>query len=147
MVLRNAGIHSAVQVLGVLVVLSIAILALWQGEVAQSSPPSFAISCANPRVIDGDTLDCGGHRIRLDAIDAPEMPGHCRKGRRCTPGYPFASRDRLKALTRGQVRCVALDTDYYGRTVARCDGREGDLSCAMVASGSAVQRYGTLRCG
>lgn len=122
-------------------------VAVVRPEAAAVPRPSRAeISCANPYVIDGDTLDCSGVRIRLAHIDAPEMPGHCREGRRCTPGDPYAARDRLIALTRGGISCTAEDTDTYGRTVARCRGRSGDLSCRMVAGGYAVRRYGELRC-
>lgn len=109
-------------------------------------PSGPAIGCDRPRVIDGDTLDCGGVRVRLAHIDAPEMPGHCRPGRTCTPGDPFAARDRLVTLTRGPVSCEPIDTDAYGRTVARCATDAGDLSCAMVEGGFAVRRYGLLLC-
>jgi endonuclease YncB( thermonuclease family) len=111
-----------------------------------ASAGAAEIGCNRPRIIDGDTLDCAGTRIRLASIDAPEMPGHCRAGRRCTPGDPYAARNYLSFLTRGRVECRAVDTDVYGRTVASCvsDGR--DLSCAMVESGRAVERYGWLWC-
>lgn len=109
--------------------------------------PGEPITCRNPYIIDGDTLDCAGHRIRLSAIDAPEMPGHCRQGRECTPGDPHASRDRLHALTRGTVYCDPVDIDIYDRVVAQCRGAQGDVSCIMVAEGFAVNRYGVLSCG
>lgn len=106
-----------------------------------------SLSCYSPRIIDGDTLDCGGHRIRLASIDAPEMPGHCASGRRCTSGDPFASRDYLYALSRGRVFCAAQGKDHYGRTVARCWNKaDEDFSCSMVETGHAVERYGRLYC-
>lgn len=108
--------------------------------------PTATTFCRSPRVLDGDTLDCGGRRIRLYGIDAPELPGHCRPGRDCTPGDPFASQARLRSLTRGEVACGEVDVDVYGRSVARCTGPEGDLSCAMLESGHAVRRYGALLC-
>lgn len=55
------------------------------------------LSCSSVRVIDGDTFDCGGIRIRMQGIDAPEMPGHCRPGRNCTVGDPWASTANLRA--------------------------------------------------
>ncbi len=52
--------------------------------------------CASPIAIDGDTLRCAaGPRVRLAGIDAPEIPGHCRRGRKCTPGDPAASTQRV----------------------------------------------------
>lgn len=104
------------------------------------------ITCTNPYILDGDTLECDGRRIRLARIDAPEMPGHCREGRQCTPGDPYAARNRLSRLTRGAVTCTPIETDVYGRTVARCKAEEIDLSCAMIESGDAVRRYGMLWC-
>jgi endonuclease YncB( thermonuclease family) len=121
-------------------------LFLWEGEAAIPDHAGSAITCERPYIIDGDTLDCGGHRIRLARIDAPEMPGHCREGRRCTPGDPYAAREQLIAMTRGPVSCDPLETDSYGRTVALCSGDGGDLSCGMVAGGFAVKRYGHLSC-
>lgn len=133
--------------LPLVVLLALAAGLAFEGDARRAiAPPDDAIACESPYVIDGDTLDCGGVRIRLAHIDAPEMPGHCRPGRKCTPGDPFAARDRLTALTRGPVSCMPEDTDAYGRTVARCKGRDGDLSCAMVDGGFAVRRYGMLLC-
>lgn len=99
------------------------------------------ITCYNPYVIDGDTFQCSKDRIRLAKIDAPEMPGHCRAGRQCTPGNPHASRDFLISLTRGKVFCQSLKKDHYDRTIARCSVNGEDISDAMVRSGYAVSRY------
>ncbi len=109
-----------------------------------------AFACSAPRHHDGDAIMCGGsHRSdRLYGIDAPEMPGACRPGRRCTPGDPYAARDTLARLTSGRsVTCKQVDTDVYGRRIVRCSADGEDLSCAMIASGLAVARYGRLDCG
>jgi endonuclease YncB( thermonuclease family) len=106
-----------------------------------------AIDCSLLKVVDGDTLRCGTTRVRLSAIDAPEMPGHCRPGRRCTPGDPYASADHLRSLVAGAaVSCRQIDTDHYGRAVALCSAGGRDLSCEQVRSGHAVIRYGSLSC-
>lgn len=105
-----------------------------------------SIVCASPYIIDGDTFSCGNTRIRLYGIDAPEMPEHCRKGRRCTPGNPFKSKDYLESLSRGTVTCTAIEIDHYDRTIARCASKGKDLSCAMVEAGHAIERYGRLNC-
>ena len=112
---------------------------------AQSGGKTFA--CSKLRITDGDTFRCDGARIRLYGIDAPELPGHCRQGRACTPGDPWASTRNLAALlSSGQVRCRAVDTDVYGRTVARCSAGGADLSCSQLAGGFAVRRYGAIAC-
>lgn len=114
-----------------------------RAEVANSS----AFSCEHPTITDGDTLRCGATRVRLASIDAPELPGHCRIGRACTPGDPFASTENLRRLIGGRpIRCRQTDTDRYGRVVARCTVAEEDLSCAQVSGGYAVIRYGALDC-
>lgn len=98
--------------------------------------------------IDGDTLRCGRERIRLLGIDAPEMPGHCRRGRRCVKGDPFASKAALAAaIARGPATIDRRGYDRYGRTLARVRVNGVDLSGYMVRSGKAVsmERWDTLR--
>jgi endonuclease YncB( thermonuclease family) len=105
--------------------------------------------CRVQWVHDGDTLRCQGYRksTRLYGIDAPEMPGACRQGRKCVSGDPYASRDYLRKLVgRGDLVCRLMNTDRYGRPVMRCSAHGKDLSCAMVRSGYAVERYGRLGC-
>jgi endonuclease YncB( thermonuclease family) len=115
------------------------------GVGARESGPIFG--CASATVTDGDTFRCGKLRIRLYGIDAPELPGHCRKGRRCTPGDPYASTRNLSALLdRGDVQCRTIDHDVYGRVVADCTAARVDLSCAQLSGGFAVRRYGNIGC-
>src|SRR3546814_4753345 len=49
------------------------------GPAAQATTSDAGAIACRPTVVDGDTLRCGGTRIRLQGIDAPEMPGHCRR--------------------------------------------------------------------
>ena len=109
---------------------------------------SLALVCAAPVAVDGDTLRCAsGVRVRLLAIDAPELPGHCRRGRVCTPGDPLASKANLaRLIQRGPIWCESRGRDRYGRVLARCFASEVDLSCAQVQGGFAVERYGRLNC-
>lgn len=116
--------------------------------VAFTSPVSGqqAIPCPSPYVVDGDTIYCGKLRVRLYAIDAPEMHG-CPKGKRCAPGDAAASRAYLQTLAEGGIVCRHLKFDSYGRSVADCSSNQAkSLSCAMVAAGHAVERYGKLNC-
>jgi micrococcal nuclease len=81
-------------------------------------------------VIDGDTLDIAGTRIRLAGIDAPEMDH---------PSGKSAKWARVN-LCKGQVVRAVFDGDLsHDRTVATCylsDGR--DLSAEMVKAGMAI---------
>ena len=112
-----------------------------------SARESDVFVCSSVRVTDGDTFRCDGRRVRLYGIDAPELPGHCRKGRACTPGDPYASTDNLAALLQsGPVSCRQVDVDRYGRSVALCSAGRRNLSCAQLAGGFAVRRYGSISC-
>ena len=100
------------------------------------------VSCT---VIDGDTLHCrepgqrGYERIRLIGIDAPEMPGHCRPGRACVQGDPWASKVALARLVEGRpVRLERHGQDAYGRTLAFAWAGSVSLSCAQILSGNAA---------
>lgn len=101
---------------------------------------SGAFSCQVATVTDGDTFRCAdGTRIRLSAIDAPEMPGSCRPGRSCAPGDPYKAKDTLSRLAAGRtVRCEAAGKSY-NRLAAWCSAGGKDLSCAMVRSGHAIR--------
>ena len=92
------------------------------------------------RVIDGDTVeDSSGDRLRLSGIDAPEMPGHCRPGRRCVPGDPIAAREALRGvLARPGAFCVGFTRDFYGRLLVRCwTGQGDDVNAWMIEHGFA----------
>ena len=101
--------------------------------------PSWAQDITGPaRVIDGDTLDIAGQRIRLHGIDAPESRQTCQ-----IKGVPWAcgvaAWGELVQLMAGKdVRCKARDVDRYGRAVAVCTTDGLDINAAMVAQGWAL---------
>ena len=98
--------------------------------------------CTNPYAVDGDTILCGVERVRLAVIDAPELPGHCRVGRRCVEGDPYVAKAVLaKLLTLGPVKLKRCGFDRYGRTLAHVYVRGHDVGAAMVEGGAAVERY------
>jgi endonuclease YncB( thermonuclease family) len=89
-------------------------------------------------VIDGDSLRVSGEEIRIHGIDAPEMRQFCQRGGldyRCG----VEARDAMVALTqRHAVECTVLESDRYGRKVARCLANGLDLGLEMVRAGHAV---------
>lgn len=102
--------------------------------------------------IDGDTLVCrvGFERVhlRLNGIDAPELAGHCRKGRNCAPGDQIASKANLARLIAGRaVTWQDLGRDRYGRTIAQASASGMDLQCAQLRGGFAIYkpRWDNLR--
>lgn len=88
--------------------------------------------------IDGDTLRCGRERIRLLGIDAPELPGHCRRGRTCAPGDPRASKEYLARALRGRAVIERHGVDRYGRTLALVRVGGADLSCRQLRAKQAI---------
>ena len=95
-------------------------------------------------VIDGDTIDVSGTRIRLHGIDAPEGGQLCAR----TNGAVWRCGDEsTRALTRllgrSPVRCEANGQDRYRRTIAVCFRAGVDINQWMVANGWAMafRRY------
>lgn len=90
------------------------------------------------KIVDGDSIELDGQRIRLRGIDAPEYRQNCtRDGRE----YPCGrqSREALLALTRNKaVACNWWRTDQYGRLLADCTADGMDLNREQVAQGWAV---------
>lgn len=92
-------------------------------------------------VTDGDTLNCQGRRIRLIGIDAPELPGHCREGRQCVEGDPFASSEALQRLIQvSNLQIVVLGRDKYDRELADVYANGRNVACDLIAGGYAVYK-------
>ena len=105
---------------------------------AALASPTQATSCV---AVDGDTLRCGRERVRLLGIDAPEMPGHCQRGRQCAPGDPRQSTASLRAaLGRGSLTITRVGEDRYGRTLALVRAGDTDLSCWQLRRGQAIYK-------
>ncbi len=103
--------------------------------------PAHADVSGTARVVDGDTLEIAGERIRLHGIDAPEKDQTCSiDGRAWACG--IAAWGELVQITAGkEVACEPRDTDRYGRTVAACSADGTDLGDWLVRKGWAVAYY------
>lgn len=88
------------------------------------------------RVIDGDTLQVGQTRVRLHGIDAPERGQPCTTlaGQNWACG-DWVTRQMQDSFGGAQARCEPLDTDRYGRTVARCMVAGKDIARVAVQRG------------
>jgi micrococcal nuclease len=85
------------------------------------------ILCLSPFIIDGDTLDCNGTRIRLAHINAPEI--ETKAG--------IASRSHLISITRTKVTCVPYGFDKYQRTLADCFANDLNISASLIRNNHA----------
>lgn len=92
-------------------------------------------------VIDGDTIEIAGERIRINGIDAPESSQLCQddQGRSYRCGAMSArALDQLLSESR-PLRCEFVERDQYGRFVGDCFRADGlGLAAAMVRSGMAL---------
>ncbi|HEV7433300.1 MAG TPA: thermonuclease family protein [Pseudorhizobium sp.] len=113
----------------------------------------FCLSTANAgsitgraSVVDGDTLEIRGERIRLSGVDAPESWQRCKdaKGQEYRCGKIAANAlDEWLARSR-PTRCMELDRDRYKRMVADCFRADGQsVGSCLVRNGHALdwRRY------
>jgi len=97
-------------------------------------------------VIDGDTLDIRGERIRLSGIDAPESGQNCADadGKLWKCGSAAANAlDRF--ISSAPVACKVVDIDRYGRAVSTCSVGSKDMQEWMARNGYALayRQYST----
>lgn len=101
-------------------------------------------------VIDGDTIEIHGQRIRYFGIDAPESSQRCEDENRQVYRCGADAAHYLDALLQGKVVfCRSESRDRYKRAIAKCfiqiEGEEYDTNAIMVSSGMAVayRKYST----
>ena len=81
------------------------------------------------RVIDADTLEVKGERVRLKGIDAPETPQMCeRASGTLYPCGQAAIRALRERIGDGTVACAIDSRDRYGRALGVCSVHGEDLN-------------------
>ena len=124
--------HAIIAVLACCFDLQSAAPALAKAVFWRSCPPfEKRITC----VVDGDTLWYQGRKIRLLAIDAPEIKGRCPNERAQAEA---ATRHLIVLLSTGLVRIECHGRDRYGRYLARIWTRSGEVGPTMIGAGLAV---------
>jgi len=101
--------------------------------------PLPAIVVGKPWVIDGDTIDIAGVRVRLEGIDAPESEQTCSDAK----GQPWpcgikATQELRAYLGHGDVSCAPEGHDRYRRVLAVCSLAGSDVNAWMVRQGWAL---------
>jgi len=83
-----------------------------------AAPVQAGMAC---RVIDGDSLACGGERIRIMGLDAPELRGRCHAEVRLAR----AAQTRMQQLVARGIAIERRGRDRYRRTLAVVRDRGG----------------------
>jgi endonuclease YncB( thermonuclease family) len=104
-------------------------------------------------IVDGDTLQIHGTRIRLWGIDAPESSQLCRGSDSLPYRCGSKAANELDAFIESRpVSCTVVSLDRYERMVATCSADGVDLGDWLVRNGLALDwplysrgRYGSAQ--
>ncbi|MEH2472081.1 endonuclease YncB(thermonuclease family) [Nitrobacteraceae bacterium AZCC 2161] len=106
--------------------------------IAATGPAAAADVVGQASVIDGDTIEIHGTRIRLFGIDAPESDQTCHDddGKLYRCGQKAAN--ELSAFIGAKTTsCTPQSADRYGRTAAVCSAGGVDIADWLVRGGLA----------
>lgn len=110
-----------------------------------TAPATAQTITGRASVIDGDTIEIRGQRIRLHAVDAPESSQTCLdaggRSYRCGQRAALALADEIGQRN---ISCRQTDIDRYRRIIGICQLGSIDLNGWMVRQGHAIayRRYG-----
>lgn len=95
------------------------------------------------RIVDGDTIHLGGHKIRLLGIDTPEMKQYCRDDAGMAWPCGRRARDMLVGMVDagGDMHCRITGRDRYKRLLGQCFAGGLDVQHALIAAGFGVAEY------
>lgn len=113
------------------------------GSPTSVSGPTAALLVGRSSVVDGDTLEIHGTRIRLEGIDAPESRQRCGSAGQEWPCGQQAALALSDWIADRPVSCQRRGTDRYQRVIGRCYVNNVDMQGWMVSNGWALayRRY------
>lgn len=90
------------------------------------------------RVIDGDTINIGNYKMRLQGIDAPELKQQCTYLQANWDCGVAAKNNLISKINDRLVSCESKTKDMYNRYIATCYINGENLNAWMVLNGFAV---------
>jgi endonuclease YncB( thermonuclease family) len=90
------------------------------------------------KVLDGDSLELNGERIRLEGIDAPEFDQMCKTGGKAVACGQEARRRLRELAGSSRLNCKGWQRDKYERLLAVCEAGGKQINREMVRSGWAI---------
>ena len=103
------------------------------------SRPQQDIIAGRAFVVDGDTIDVAGNRVRLQGIDAPERAQRCpaRQVSRTWQAGKAARHLLIQLIDNKPVSCKSYGTDIHNRMLGICHAGDVELNAEMVRRGMA----------
>ena len=102
---------------------------------ALCAPAAINVVAGRASIIDGDTIEVHGQRIRLEGIDAPESSQLCRRHGTSWHCGQQSAMELSEWVGSKPVTCSWSKHDRYGRALARCSASAKDLGGWLVRNG------------
>ena len=97
---------------------------------------------ANERIIDADTIEISGEKIRLSGIDAPELNQTCKDSServyKCGTEAKKKLSDLVKSMLGYPIKCHFTGKDTYGRLIGECSVKNININSWLVRNGWAL---------
>ena len=90
------------------------------------------------KVIDGDTIHINKNKIRLHAIDAPEINQTCNKNNKVWNCGVESTKFLMELIGKNKIECITSGKDQYNRFIGICYKENIDLNSEMVLNGWAI---------